>query len=185
MRISAMAAIAAATLASWSFAQAQPGPPPPPPGAPAPAAPPPGPPPPPARGPDSALALEAAQTAVAACAANGYKVTATVVDTSGTPRVVLAADGAPEMTVQIGIRKAFTALTFKQPSGQVGEQAKTDQALAARIAADQKLITWAGGEPLMAGPDVIGALGVSGAPGGDKDDACAAAAIAKVKDRLK
>jgi uncharacterized protein GlcG (DUF336 family) len=179
-----MATIAAAALASWSFAQAQPAPPPPPPAAAAPA-PPPGPPPPPPRGPEAALALEAAQAAIAACAANGYKVTVAVVDTSGTPRLMLASDGAPEMTVQVAIRKAFTSLTFRQPSGQVGDQAKTDQALAARIAADPKLITWAGGEPLIAGPDLIGAIGVSGAPGGDKDDACTTAGIAKVKDRLK
>jgi uncharacterized protein GlcG (DUF336 family) len=180
-----LAALTAAALAAWSLAEAQPAPPPPPPSAPAPAARPPGPPPPPARGPDADLALEAAQTAIAACAANGYKVTAVVVDSSGTPRVMLASDGAPEMTVQIAIRKAFTAMTFKLPSGQVGDQAKTDTALAAKIAADPKLITWAGGQPLMVGADVIGAIGVSGAPGGDKDDACTTAGLAKVKDRLK
>ena len=180
-----MAAMAAAALATSSLAQAQPAPPAPAPGAQIPANRPPGPPPPPARGPDAALALEAAQTAIEACAANGYKVTAVVVNSSGSPRVMLAADGAPEMTAQIGLRKAYTALTFKKPSGQVGDDAKTDQALAARIAADQKLITWAGGQPLTVGSDVIGAIGVSGAPGGDKDDACTSAAIAKVKDRLK
>ena len=98
---------------------------------------------------------------------------------------MLASDGAPEMTVQVGIRKAFTALTFKEPSGAVGDQAKTDPAVAAKIAADPKLITWAGGQPLMVGADVIGAIGVSGAPGGDKDDACTSAAIAQIKDRLK
>ena len=176
----AIAALAAGVMASWGLAEAQPAPPPPP-AAPAP----PGPPPPPARGPGVDLSLEAAQAAIAACAANGYKVTAVVVDASGTPRVVLASDGAPEMTVQVGIRKAYTALTFKQPSGAVGEQAKTDTALAARIAADPKLITWAGGQPLMAGSDVVGAMGVSGAPGGDKDDACTTAAVARIKDRLK
>jgi uncharacterized protein GlcG (DUF336 family) len=145
----------------------------------------PAPPPPPARGPAMALALEAAQTALQTCAANGYKVTALVVDSSGAERVLLAADGAPAVTHGFGLRKAVTAITFKKPSGAVGEDAKTDKALADRIAADPKLITWAGAQPLVVGGDVIGALGVSGAPGGDKDDACTSAGIAKIKDRLK
>lgn len=151
----------------------------------APAPPPPGPPPPPARGPAMALALEAAQTAISTCAANGYKVTAVVVDSSGAERVLLAADGAPAMTAGFGLRKAFTAVTFKKPSGAVGEDAKSDKALADRIAADPKLITWAGAQPLTVGAEIIGALAVSGAPGGDKDDACTSSGIAKVKDRLK
>ena len=132
-----------------------------------------------------ALALEAAQAAVASCTASGYKVSAVVVDSSGSPRVVLVADGAPGMTAQFATRKAYTANLFKATSGSVGEKAKTDKALADRIAADPKMITWAGGQPLTAGGEVIGALGVGGAPGGDKDDACVDAAIAKVKDRLQ
>jgi uncharacterized protein GlcG (DUF336 family) len=146
---------------------------------------PPGPPPPPARGPALGLALEAAQTAVAACKANGYNVTAVVVDSAGVPKAMLVGDGAPGMTTQIGVRKAVTAVTFGKSSGAVGEQAKTDKALADRIAGDPKLITWAGGLPLQVGDQVIGAIGVSGAPGGDKDEACAAPAVAKIQSRLK
>ncbi len=132
-----------------------------------------------------ALALEAAQAAVAACTANGYKVGAVVVDSAGTPRVVLVADGASSMTAEFATRKAYTANSFKATSASVGEKAKADKALADRIAADPKMITWAGGQPLMAGGEVIGAIGVGGAPGGDKDDACVNAGIAKIKDRLK
>ncbi len=88
------------------------------------------------------------------------------------------------MTGPVGVRKAFTVITFKAPSGAVGDRAKTDPALADRIKADPKLITWAGGQPLMVGGELIGALGVSGAPGGDKDDACTTAAIAKVQGKL-
>jgi len=198
MKTFAMAAIAAAALATAGAGQAQPSLT----GAPdlqsgrlvaaplpvtnaQPAPPPPGPPPPPARGPALALAVEGAMAAIQACAANGYKVTAVVLDSSGAQRVVLANDGAPGMTAQIGTRKAFTAVTFKTASGAVGERAKADKALADRIAADPKLITWAGAQPLMVGGELIGALGVSGAPGGDKDDACTSAGIAKIKDRLK
>lgn len=150
---------------------------------PAPAGPPPAGPPrfaPPARGPSAAAAVALAQAAVAACAANGYKVTALVVNSAGAPRVQISNDGAPDLTVAIGMRKANTTIAFKEPSGAVGERAKTDPALADRIKNDPKLITFAGAEPLMAGSDMIGALAVSGAPGGDKDDACAEAAMAKV-----
>ncbi|HEX4096740.1 MAG TPA: heme-binding protein [Caulobacteraceae bacterium] len=145
---------------------------------------PPRPPGPPARGPSAAVAVELAQDAIAACAANGYKVTAVVLNSAGMQRVQISSDGAPDMTGPVGLRKAFTVITFGQPSGAVGDKAKTDAALADRLKSDPKLIGWAGGEPLTAGGQVIGALGVSGAPGGDKDDACANAAIAKVGGRL-
>ncbi len=168
---------AAAVLAAGGAALAQ---------APPPGARPPGPPPPPARGPALDLAVEAAQTAIATCQANGYKVSAVVVNSAGDTRAVLAADGAPSMTVAFATRKAYTANAFKKASGQVGEDAKADKALADKIAADPKMITWAGGEPLVAADgSVVGALGVGGAPGGDKDDVCTNAAIAKIKDRLK
>ncbi len=67
----------------------------------------------------------------------------------------------------------------------MGEDAKADKALADRIAADQTLITWAGGLPLSVDGQVIGAVGVSGAPGGEKDEACATAGLAKVAGRLR
>jgi len=144
-----------------------------------------GPPPPPARGPSLDLALEAAQTALQTCKANGYNVTALVVDSASVPKAELVGDGAFGMTPAIAMRKAHTAVVFKKPSGAVGEEAKTNKALADRIAADQSLITWAGALPLTVGGEVIGAIGVSGAPGGDKDEACAQAALAKIQDRLK
>ena len=146
---------------------------------------PPGPPPPPARGPALDLAREAAQTAVATCKANGYNVTAVVVDSAGVPKAMLVGDGAPGMTTQIAVRKAVTSVTFKKPSGAVGEDAKADKALADRIAGDPRLITWAGGLPLKVGDEVVGAIGVSGAPGGDKDEACAGPAAAKIQSRLR
>ncbi len=150
----------------------------------APAAPP-GPPPPPARGPSLDLALEAAQTALQTCKANGYNVTALVVDSASVPKAEIVGDGAFAMTPAIAMRKAHTAIVFKKTSGEVGEQAKTDKALADQIAADKSLITWAGALPLVVNGEVIGAIGVSGAPGGDKDEVCAKAGLAKIQGRLK
>ena len=62
---------------------------------------------------------------------------------------------------------------------------KTDQALAVKITGETSLFARAGGLPLLVGGDVIGAVGVGGAPGGEKDEACSAAGIDKVKARLK
>lgn len=150
----------------------------------APAAAPAAPPPPPAKGPATALALEAAQTALATCTANGFKVSVSVVDSAGVLKVLLAGDGVRAMGVSSSTKKATTSVAFKAPTAAIAEQAKTDTALAAKLAADTTLFARAGGQPLMSGGELIGAIGVGGAPGGEKDDVCALAGVAKIKDRL-
>jgi uncharacterized protein GlcG (DUF336 family) len=147
--------------------------------------PPSGPAPAPARGPGSDLALEAAQTAIATCQRNGYNVAVTVVDSAGEVRLLLTSDAAPQRAVDSSTGKALTVIAFKVPSATVAQQAASDPALAARIAADPKLRARAGALPLTVGSDLIGAIGVGGAPGGEKDEACAAAGIEKIKSRLK
>jgi len=153
--------------------------------APAPPAAPPGPLPAPARGPSLAASLDAARTAIATCSGNGYKVAVSVVDSAGVLKVLLASDGAPARVVEYSKMKAATALAMNMPTSEVADKAKTDRALAARLAADPTLFAHAGGLLLKAGDSVIGAIAVSGAPEGDKDEACASAAIAKVKAELK
>jgi uncharacterized protein GlcG (DUF336 family) len=75
-------------------------------------------------------------------------------------------------------------LKYKESSASLQEKIKTDTALDAAIKADASLMPRAGAEVLMSKGAVIGAIGVGGAPGGEKDDACALAAIAAVKDKL-
>jgi len=150
----------------------------------APGAPPPAPP--RAKGPSLALALEAAQTAVATCTTNGYKTTATVVDSAGVPIVILSGDGAPERTQAVGLSKTATTLKYKVPSGEIADKVKTDAALDAEVKADPKIGTARRGAlPLKVGGEIIGALSVSGAPGGDKDEVCVQAGIDKIASRLK
>ncbi|HTI65909.1 MAG TPA: heme-binding protein [Caulobacteraceae bacterium] len=146
-----------------------------------------GPPPPPrARGPSAALAVEAAQTAIATCLANGYKTTATVVDSAGVPVVILTGDGAPERTQGVGLTKTWAVVTYKMSSGDVLAKSKTDPAMDAAIKANPKIGTVRQGAlPLMVGGELIGAMSVSGAPGGDKDEVCVKAGIDKVASRLK
>jgi uncharacterized protein GlcG (DUF336 family) len=142
------------------------------------------PPAPPAKGPATALALEAAQEALATCTANGYKVAVSVIDSAGVTKVVLAGDGVRAMGVVSSGKKADASLMYKMPTAALDAQTKTDADLAAKIKADASLMARAGAEPLMSGGEVIGAIGVGGAPGGEKDDVCALAGLAKIKDRL-
>ncbi len=138
-----------------------------------------------ARGPSLALALEAAQAAVTTCAGNGYTVAASVIDSGGVLKVLVAGDGARPMAVLSSTRKAAAANKYRLATSDLDAKAKADPTLAAAIAADPTLMARAGALPLMAGADQIGAIGVGGAPGGEKDEACAKAALAQVAGRLK
>jgi uncharacterized protein GlcG (DUF336 family) len=136
-----------------------------------------------APGPSLALAVEAAQAAIAACLADGgYKVSASVIDSTGQPRATLVADGATGGHAYTGVRKGLAALAFKMPTSQVSAKIATDKAMAAMV--KPNMMTWAGAVPLLAGGNVIGAIGVSGASS-QQDEKCAAAGAAKVASRLK
>lgn len=143
------------------------------------------PPPPPARGPATALALEAAQIAINVCKEKGFNVAVTIVDSAGVQKVLLAGDGAHARGVQSSTNKAVTALTFKQPTSRIAEAIKTDQDLAAKIAENPSFAPRAGGVLLSVGNEIIGAIGVGGARGSENDEACALAAIDKVQSRLR
>ena len=142
--------------------------------------------PPRARGPALDVAVEAAKIAQATCVANGYKTTVTVVDSAGVPVVVLSGDGAAERTQAVGLTKTWTTIKYKVPSGEIADRVKTDATLDADIKADSKIGTARRGAlPIKVGNEIIGAISVSGAPGGDKDEVCAQAALDKVKNQLK
>ncbi|HVY35114.1 MAG TPA: heme-binding protein [Caulobacteraceae bacterium] len=140
---------------------------------------------PPARGPAAALALEAAQTAVETCAANGYKVAASVIDSGGTLKVLFAGDGVSPMGVKSSTMKALASNKYKAPTSEIMTKAKSDTALSSELAADKTMMAMPGALPLIVGPDLIGSIGVGGAPAGDKDEACAKAGLAKVQSRLQ
>jgi uncharacterized protein GlcG (DUF336 family) len=146
---------------------------------------------PPARGPEFAPSLEAAQAALAACAADGVKEAVSVVDSAGVSRLMLAADGAANIEIEISQKKAATAVALKTATSEIAERMEMDQAFKAKIDADKTLFPRPGGLPLMVGNEVIGAIGTSGAarlngvPGGVRDEACAKAGLDKIKARLK
>jgi len=127
------------------------------------------------------MAQTMAETAVMQCRANGYRVTATVLDNGGNLKLVIRDDGAAIGSIDLSHRKAYSALIFRRTTA---ESIKIFGAMTPPpdIAGTVML---AGGVPIKAGTETIGALGVSGAPGGDKDEVCANAGIAKVADKLK
>ena len=145
----------------------------------------------PARAPELALALEAAQAALAACAQNGVKASASIVDAKGGHKVLLAADGVRGSSVEVSIKKAYTASVMKTSTADLVERMKTDKALEAKITADKALWARPGGFPFMVGNEVIGAIGVAGAQalngvaGGERDAVCAKAGHEKISARLK
>ena len=135
------------------------------------------------RGPALDLAIEAARAAVDTCAAGGFYIGATVIDTSGQPRAAVEAEGSDGGHVYVAVRKALVALTFKMPSSQAAIAVQTDKALLARVTPN--MFVMEGAVPLMAGSEIIGAIGASGAAGGDQDEVCAIAGLNKIKTRLK
>ena len=130
------------------------------------------------------LANQLASATVAACAANGYAVSATVVDRAGTVRAVQRADNAGPHTLAASQQKAFTSASAKNTTLAMMEGSQKNPA-AANLVYIPGYLLLGGGVPVKVGNEVIGAVGVGGAPGGNLDEQCAVAAIDKVKDQLK
>ena len=132
----------------------------------------------------AAMAITIAQTAIETCKANGYAVSATVVGRNGEIIVQVRGDNASPHTVENAFRKAYTARTLRAPSGALVERIKTD-AVVGNLLHLTNIIALPGALPIKVGEETIGAAGVSGAPGGEKDEACVKAGIDKVADQLK
>jgi uncharacterized protein GlcG (DUF336 family) len=130
-----------------------------------------------------ATSLTIAQTAIATCNTNGYRVSATVVGRNGEVLVQIRGDGTGPHTMENSYKKAYTARTFRIPSGEMEDRLKKNPAMGAQYLTG--FTTARGALPVMVGEDVVGAVGVSGAPGGEKDEACVKAGLDKVADQLK
>lgn len=122
------------------------------------------------------LADKLAQSAIQACATDKYNVAVTVVDRAGTPLVMKRMDAAGPHTVEASQMKAYTSLTTKNATDNV-MKASQSNAGAANMKDIPGFLLLAGGVPLKSGEDVIGAIGIGGAPGGHLDQNCALEAI--------
>ena len=130
-----------------------------------------------------ATALTIATTAVETCKTNGYAVSVAVVGRNGELLVHLRGDNTGPHTMENSFRKAYTSRTFRIPSGEMAKRLKENptngQVFLTNIVPSQ------GALQIKIGDETIGAAGASGAPGGEKDEACVQAGIDKVADQLK
>jgi uncharacterized protein GlcG (DUF336 family) len=131
----------------------------------------------------ASIALTIVQTAIETCKANGYAVSATVVGRNGEIIAQARGDNTAPHTIENSFRKAYTARTLRAPSGALVERVKADPTIG--LIHLTNVIANQGALPIKVGDEVIGAAGASGAPGGEKDEACVKAALDKVTDQLK
>ncbi len=129
------------------------------------------------------LSLETANKvalgAIEACRKEGIQIGVTVVDRDGTVQVTLRDTIAAQITVPISRMKAFTAVNFNAATSAMSERANTP------IGRIDGLVMSAGGLPIQAGGQLLGGVGVSGAPAGETDERCAQAGVDKVLDDLE
>jgi uncharacterized protein GlcG (DUF336 family) len=130
------------------------------------------------------LANQLASATVAACAAGGYSVTATVVDRAGVVRAVQRADNAGPHSLGSAQQKAWTAASTKSTTSALMEAAQKNPGSANLVHLPGFLLL-GGGVPIKLGNETIGAVGVGGAPSGAADEQCALAGLDKIKDHLK
>ena len=129
-------------------------------------------------------ALKAAQAALKKCRDNGFQVAVAVVDRMGQPQVMLRDRFAGAHTVEMAQAKAWTTVSFRTNTTALAEATQAGRP-SSGIRHLPGVAAVGGGLMIEAGGGLLGAIGVSGAPGGKEDDACAAAGIAAVKDDLE
>ena len=131
----------------------------------------------------AAVAIEAATETVSACAKQGYRETAVVVDADGATIVALHGDGAGIHSLDSAHDKAYTAVSFKNDTLALTERAKGEDSIAP-LSKLPHVMFFGGGVVVKLGEETIGAIGAAGAPGAKLDDACARAGLEKIRDRL-
>jgi uncharacterized protein GlcG (DUF336 family) len=132
----------------------------------------------------SILPLEQARTAASSalikCQGDGYKVSVAVVDQSGVTRILLRGDGASPHTADSSVRKAYTAASLRDSTQKFAELiAKNPEAQGLRDINPSMLIL-GGGLPIRFGEEIVGGIGVGGAPGGKLDETCARAGLESI-----
>ena len=129
------------------------------------------------------IAFNMAEAAVQTCKQQGYNVSAHVVGRDGQVLIAMRGDNTGPHTLENSFKKAYTANTQRRPSGEFANAVKNNPTAGALFLSN--IVAAQGALPIKVGNETIGAVGVSGAPGGDKDEACAKAGIDKVANELK
>lgn len=126
-------------------------------------------------------ALELATASLERCRADGFKVTITVLNRHAQATVVLSDDGVNPHTVENSMRKAYTAFTTRASTLEMGKRTQPNLSGFMLL---ERITTIEGGLPIFAGKELVGSVGISGAPGGEKDAACAQTGIDKIAKGL-
>lgn len=129
-------------------------------------------------------ATKAAQAALQSCRAAGYQVAVAVVDRFGIAQAMLRDRFAGPHTPQTAIDKGWTAVSFRTGTTELAAATQAGQA-SSGIRHLPRFVGVGGGVLVEAGGSIVGAVGVSGAPNGAADDACAKAGIAAIRDELE
>lgn len=129
------------------------------------------------------VALEAVQAALKQCRADGFQVAVAVTDRFGEPQVLIRDRFAGLPASRTATDKAWTALGFRANTSDLAKSIQSGQ-LDPKLASLPRVTMLGGGIVIEAGGTLLGAIGVSGAPGGDKDEACAKAGLAAIRDKL-
>ncbi len=129
-------------------------------------------------------ALKAAQAALESCRKQGYQTAVAVVDRTGLLQVLLRDRFAGAHTVTVATDKAWTAASFRQSTLDFGRETQAGKPMSA-IRDVPRVIAAGGGLPIQGGGSMLGAIGVSGAPGGEADESCAKAGIKAIADSLE
>lgn len=123
------------------------------------------------------LAQRATQAAIDACKKDGYRVSASVVDRAGLLRAMGRADGAGPHTIDSSRKKAYTAASLRRATSELADLMSRTPTLQALRDMNEHILMLGGGLPIEIGGEVVGAIGVGGAPGTHLDDACAEAGL--------
>jgi uncharacterized protein GlcG (DUF336 family) len=129
------------------------------------------------------VALEAAQAALKKCRDNGFQIAVAVVDRFGQPQVMLRDRYAGLPAPDTAVSKAYTALSFRAATSDLSKSIKSGQ-MDAGLARLPHVAMLGGGLMIEAGGTLLGGIGVSGAPGGDKDEECAKAGLDAIRDKI-
>jgi uncharacterized protein GlcG (DUF336 family) len=129
-------------------------------------------------------ALKAAQAALARCRSDGYQVAVAIVDRSGNLQVLLRDRFAGPHTPDMATSKAWTAVSFRTNTTVLAAETQAGKPMSG-IRQRPGVAAVGGGKMIEGGGSLLGGIGVSGAPGGERDDACADAGIAAIRDAVE
>ena len=131
------------------------------------------------------LALKAATAAQDKCVKDGYRVSVAVADRAGVLRAFVRGDGAGPHTVESSFKKAYTAASLRGATGDFADMVGKMPTLQGLRDMNDKILILGGGLPIEIAGEVVGGIGVGGAPGGHLDAACAQSGLESIGATVK